>query len=79
MRVARFLAPGASTPSAGLIDENDNVAEVAGALGVAHQARDPETRAPLQLVHRWRQNEDRRGLRHQAANLLCALPVDLED
>lgn len=33
MRVARFLAPGASTPSAGLIDENDNVAEVAGADG----------------------------------------------
>jgi 2-keto-4-pentenoate hydratase/2-oxohepta-3-ene-1,7-dioic acid hydratase in catechol pathway len=33
MRVARFMAPGASTPSAGLIDENDNVAEVAGAGG----------------------------------------------
>ena len=33
MRVARFLAPGASTPSAGLIDENDNVAEIAGADG----------------------------------------------
>ncbi|MNT51023.1 hypothetical protein D3C72_1879690 [compost metagenome] len=37
------------------------------------------TQAAVELILRWRQNENASGLRHLRTNLLCTLPVDIQE